>query len=60
LTIWGNQDQAVGRSTTTNQAQYMKGYNRFVELDAGHWLLQEKPEEVAAEVLAHLKQFPIG
>lgn len=59
LTIWGNQDQAVGRSTTVNQARYMKGYNRFVELDAGHWLLQEKPAEVAAEVLAHLKTFPI-
>jgi pimeloyl-ACP methyl ester carboxylesterase len=60
LTVWGNQDTAVGRSTTTNQAQYMKGYNRFVELDAGHWLLQEKPAEIASEVLAHLKKFPLG
>ncbi|MFN0148987.1 MAG: alpha/beta fold hydrolase [Dehalococcoidia bacterium] len=58
LTIWGNQDQAVGRSTTANQAQYMTGYNRFVELDAGHWLVQEKLPEVSAEVLAHLKKFP--
>ena len=57
LTIWGNQDQAVGRATTANQAQYMTGYNRFVELDAGHWLVQEKLAEVSTEVLAHLKKF---
>ena len=59
LLIWGNQDQAVGRSTTTGHAAQMTGYNRFVEMDAGHWLSQEKFEDVAAEVLAHLKTFPI-
>jgi pimeloyl-ACP methyl ester carboxylesterase len=58
LTIWGNQDSAVGRGTTTTQAQYMTGYNRFVEMEAGHWLVQEKFEDVASELLAHLKKFP--
>lgn len=60
LTIWGNADQAVGRATTLTQAEFMKGYNRFVELDAGHWLIQEKPTEVTAEILAHLKKFPLA
>ena len=60
LTIWGNQDMAVGRSTTLTHSQYMTGYNRFVELDAGHWLIQEKFPEVSAEILAHLKRFPIA
>jgi hypothetical protein len=38
----------------------MTGYNRFVEMDAGHWLVQEKFEDVKSEVLAHLKRFPIA
>lgn len=60
LTIWGNQDQAVGRATTKSHNQYMTGYNRFVEMDAGHWLVQEKFEDVKGEVLAHLKRFPVA
>jgi pimeloyl-ACP methyl ester carboxylesterase len=59
LTIWGNQDQAVGRSTTLTHNRYMKGYNRFAEMDAGHWLVQEKFEDVCREVLAHLRKFPV-
>lgn len=59
LTIWGSQDQAVGRSTTETAANYMKDYYRFLEMDAGHWLIQEKFAEVSQEILAHLKQFPI-
>lgn len=59
LTIWGNQDQAVGRSTTLAQAEYMSGYSRFIELDAGHWLIQERFDEVSREILAHLRQFPM-
>ncbi|MGI8925395.1 MAG: alpha/beta fold hydrolase [Tepidiformaceae bacterium] len=60
LTIWGNQDQAIGRKSTEDAAAYMKGPYRFVELDAGHWLIQEKPAEVSAELLAHLRANPIG
>jgi len=60
LTIWGNQDTAVGRSTTETAAQYMKGPYRFVELDAGHWLIQEQFETVRDELLAHLKANPIA
>ncbi len=60
LTLWGNQDQAVGRATTKTHNDYMTGYNRFVELDAGHWLVQEKFEDVEREVLAHLRANPLG
>ncbi len=55
LTIWGNQDQAIGRRSTELAAEYLKGPYRFVEMDAGHWLIQEKPAEVTREILAHLK-----
>lgn len=60
LTIWGNQDQAVGRSTTLKHNDFMKGYNRFVELDAGHWLVQEKFDDVLRETLEHLRKHPVG
>ncbi|MCC7362824.1 MAG: alpha/beta hydrolase [Dehalococcoidia bacterium] len=60
LTIWGNGDQAVGRATTLAQTDYMTGYNKFVELDAGHWLIQERFDDVKGEILAHLRQFPLA
>jgi len=53
--IWGNQDSAIGRKGVEDAAAHMKGPYKFVELDAGHWLIQEKPTEVIAEVMAHLK-----
>jgi pimeloyl-ACP methyl ester carboxylesterase len=59
LTIWGNQDQAVGRATTLHHNDYIKGPNRWLELDAGHWLIQEKFETVRDEILAHLRAFPV-
>ena len=58
LTIWGNQDQAVGRATTLNHNNYIKGPNRWLELDAGHWLVQEELDTVSGEILAHLKAHP--
>jgi pimeloyl-ACP methyl ester carboxylesterase len=37
----------------------MKGPYRFVELDAGHWLIQEAPGRVTEEILAHLRANPL-
>ena len=59
LLIWGNQDQAIGRIGVENAAKFMTGPYRFVELDAGHWLVQEEPERVTSEILAHLRANPI-
>ncbi|MFN0095065.1 MAG: alpha/beta fold hydrolase [Dehalococcoidia bacterium] len=59
LLIWGNQDQAVGPATVKTHDQYMKGPNKFVELTAGHWLVQEKFEDVLRETVAQLKGFPL-
>jgi pimeloyl-ACP methyl ester carboxylesterase len=33
----------------------MKGPYRLVELNAGHWLVQEEPERVHEEILTHLR-----
>ena len=55
LLIWGNQDSAIGRVAVERAGQYMKGSYRLVELNAGHWLIQEEPERVYSEILTHLK-----
>ena len=33
----------------------MKGPYKFVELDAGHWLIQEEPARVIEEVVGQLR-----
>ncbi len=53
--IWGNQDIAIGRVAVERTDQYMKGPYRLVELNAGHWLIQEEPDSVYNEILVHLK-----
>lgn len=55
LVLWGNKDNAIGRKSTEDAVQYMKGPYRFVELDAGHWLMQEAGERVGDEILAHVQ-----
>jgi pimeloyl-ACP methyl ester carboxylesterase len=55
LLIWGNQDMAIGRVAVEQTDQYMKGPYRLVELNAGHWLIQEEPERVHKEILAHFR-----
>jgi len=56
LFIWGNQDMAIGRVAAEGTAQYMTGPYQFVDLDAGHWLIQERFDEIAELVTNHLKQ----
>jgi pimeloyl-ACP methyl ester carboxylesterase len=52
--IWGNQDQAVGRIAAERCREFVTGDYRFVELDGiCHWVADQCPEVIAAEVLAH-------
>ena len=56
LFVWGNRDPAAGRFAAEHQARYMRGPYRFIELDAGHWLLERRTDEVVGAVLAHLAE----
>ena len=59
LFIWGNQDPALGRKGTDLTLHYMKGpYYRFIEIDAGHWLIQDAYDEVSEAILNHLELTP--
>lgn len=55
LLIWGNQDMAIGRAAVERTEKYMTGPYRLVELNAGHWLVQEEPNRVHNEILRHVK-----
>jgi len=54
LFIWGNRDPAAGRSAVEAQSRFMRGDYRFLELDAGHWLLERRGDVVASAILEHL------
>jgi pimeloyl-ACP methyl ester carboxylesterase len=56
LFIWGNRDIAVTRTAAEGTHPFMKGDYKFVELDAGHWLMQEAFEDCAQPILDHLNK----
>ena len=56
--IWGNRDTAIGRAAVEASHHQMRGPYRFVELDAGHWLIQEARERVIDEILGMLQANP--
>jgi len=57
LLIWGRND--LGRRSVTDAASLMTGSYRVVELDGGHFIVDEQPKVVAEETLAHLRAHPI-
>ncbi len=54
LFIWGNRDPAAGRKAVELQEQYIRGVYRKIELDAGHWLLETRTDDVVNAVLEHI------
>jgi pimeloyl-ACP methyl ester carboxylesterase len=52
--VWGRYDPALGRPAAERTGAYVRGPYRFVELDAGHWLPEAAPDEVAEAVLARI------
>ena len=41
-------------------AKFMKGYYQFVELDAGHWLMQFNEPEVSQMIMDHIEKYPMN
>lgn len=57
LLIWGRDDPYVRRMSVDRAAEYMTGPYRVIELDAGHWLVQEKFQAVTQAVFEHLAEY---
>jgi len=49
--VWGNRDPALGRRAAELTVDHVSADYRFVELDAGHWLPENEPDELAAAIL---------
>jgi pimeloyl-ACP methyl ester carboxylesterase len=53
--VWGRRDFALGRSGADRTAAQVSADYRFVELDAGHWLPETRPEQVAAAIVDRVR-----
>ena len=49
--VWGRRDFALGEVAARRTAAHVAADYRFVALDAGHWLPETRPEQVAAAIL---------
>ena len=50
--VWGRKDFALGRAAAEATAGGAKADDRRVEVDAGHWLPESRPAEMAEIILA--------
>jgi pimeloyl-ACP methyl ester carboxylesterase len=60
LLLWGRNDPYIRQRAIDLAAEQMRGEYRVVAMDAGHWLTEEKPDDVAREVLAHIAAHPLA
>lgn len=49
--LWGQGDQALGRTAAELTGRYVRGRYRFHILAGGHWLPETRPTEVAARII---------
>lgn len=54
LFIWGSNDPAVSRVAVDGQRQYFDGPFEEHELHAGHWLMEEAPDQVVPLIVGHI------
>ncbi len=57
LFIWGVKDRFIGPAGVKASHEYMDGDYKFVKLNAGHWLVQTKYDEIKTEISEHLLKF---
>ncbi len=57
LFIWGKNDSAIGSVAVSNGHKFMKNDYTFLDLDAGHWLIQTKYETIKSAISEHLIKY---
>jgi len=53
--VWGRHDRALGRVAAELTRDAVSAPYRFVELDAGHWLPETRPVQVASVLLDRIR-----
>ena len=53
--VWGDRDFALGPLAAELTREHVTGPYEFVELSAGHWLPETRPDECAAAVVARVR-----
>ena len=56
--VWGRDDQALGRSAAERTREHVAADYTFTELDAGHWIPETHPREVAGAILERRRTLP--
>lgn len=49
--VWGRDDAALGRHAAQLTREHVTGPYAFIELPAGHWLPETRPDECAAAII---------
>ena len=57
--IWGKYDPAIGRKGVEGTDKYMQGPYELIELDAGHWLIQEAFHDVSRAIVNHIETYSL-
>lgn len=57
--IWGNKDHALKRSGVAGTRDLVTSEYQFIEMDAGHWIIQEKYDELRSHLLDHLIKYKL-
>lgn len=53
--LWGRHDFALGEVAALRTGAHVAADYRFVDLDAGHWLPETRPEQVASAILSRVR-----
>lgn len=56
--VWGRDDEALGRAAAERTRAHVAADYTFTELDAGHWIPETHPDEVAAAILERRRTLP--
>lgn len=55
--IWGNQDTALKRAGVADTRNRVSAEYTFIEMDAGHWIIQQRYQALAEHLMTHLSKY---
>lgn len=57
LHFWGSADAYIGREVTMACRRYVTGPYELIEIDCGHWMIQEAFTQMVEPIVSHLKRY---